>query len=145
MARTVTSTAVKNGPCLDLGPYVQAHTVVYGFEESGVSISASLTIKMIPIPHQARILQIHTTIYSAVNAGGFIIGDDSLTNRWVTLTSLSTSDHYQAINSGVYGYKVSLTASDVNAFETIDFMFTGAPTSTLTGCIHMTAVYYVDR
>ena len=79
-------------------------------------------------------------------AGSFSVGDSSSTARFVTAaTSLSTGALVTRLTApGGAGYLVSLTASDINSFDTIDVTFAGAITSTLTGSLQMAVYYTMD-
>lgn len=141
---TVTSTLVTNLKVTrNLG--LNVATCVFDFKAQGVTSTASLVIQMVPVPDGARILDLWVRNDNFV-AGGFVVGDGSLSNRFITGASLSAAGQLTRLNvAGGAGYLVSLTASDQNSYDTIDFTMNGSPSSSASGTIVMTVFYVVER
>jgi hypothetical protein len=141
---TVSSTLVNNRICM-ARPGLNVTYCLYNFAAQGITTSTSLVIQMVPVPHKARILDVVIGNDGFVT-GGFVVGDSSLSNRYITVTSLTTSTIGQIARmnaAGGAGFKISLTASDEpGLFDTVDLTLNGATSDSASGCIHMT-VYYI--
>lgn len=138
---TVTGTLVTNLQVLANRGLNVAYGV-YDFKAQGVTTSTSLVIQMVPVPHKARIIDLWVRMDSFVT-GGFVVGDSSLSNRYITGASMSAAGQLTRLNvPGGAGYKISLTASDENSFDTIDVTLNGATSDSASGTIVM-AVYYI--
>ncbi|CAB4192443.1 hypothetical protein UFOVP1244_28 [uncultured Caudovirales phage] len=116
---------------------------LYNFKKTGVTTSASTYIQMVPLPNGARILDLWVR-NDNLNTGAFSVGDSSLTTRFVTATSLAATLLTRMNNPLGVGYRVSLTASDENSFDTIDISFAGATSDSASGCIAMCVHYIID-
>lgn len=106
------------------------------------TLSPSLVIQMIPLPDQARILDMWVRSDRATT-GGYVVGDTSLSNRFMS-GSLSAAGQLTRAQQSAMNYKVSLTASDVNSFYPIQLTINGTPTASATGCIAMAVFYVID-
>lgn len=106
------------------------------------TLSNSLIIQMIPLPDQARILDMWFRSDRATT-GGYTIGDSSQTNRFMT-GSFSAAGQLTRVAQSAMNYKVSLTASDINSFYPIMVTIKGTPTASATGCIAMCVYYTID-
>lgn len=143
--RTITATCVQNGPTLTRQGLNYA-SGTFDFSKAagfGASISNSLFIHMVRVPHNARIIDVRVTLYDRTD-GGFAVGDLSLSDRYITALSMTADGQTNLLNNNAgAGYKISLTASDEASWEPIIFQTTNA-TSTLstTGCVHM-GVYFL--
>ena len=62
----------------------------------------------------------------------------------LVMLALALPFAYLQTRSGGIGYKVSLTLSDQNSFDTIDISFGGATSDSASGCIHMCVFYTMD-
>ena len=142
MAVTCTSTLVQNLKVKST-PGVIGVYCVYDFFKTGVTTSASTVIQMIPVPHGARILDLWVR-NDNLNTGAFSVGDGSSSVRFVSSTSLAATLLTRMNVAGAIGYKVSLTASDQNSYDTIDISFGGATSDSASGCIHMCVFYTMD-
>jgi hypothetical protein len=140
--RTITSSLVTN---LQVHRHRGLNAVfcLYDFKATGETVSASLVIQMVPVPHGARILDLYVR-NDNLASGGFVVGDSSLSNRYITLTSLAATLLTRLNATTGVGFKVSLTASDENSFDTIDIILNGTPSSSASGCIAMTVFYVMD-
>lgn len=109
----------------------------------GASISNTLVIQMVAVPHGARIVDMFVTLYDRTD-GVYTVGDLSLTNRYITALSCTANGQTNLLNNAVgAGYKISLTASDEHSWEPIIIYTTTATASaSTTGCVHM-GVYYL--
>lgn len=120
----------------------------YNFGRNNETVSPSLVVQLCPLPDQARILDVHVKVDFG-GTGGFVVGDASLSNRFMT-GSLSTAPQLaKMLSNGAtpaagIGYKVSLTVSDQNSFYPLLFELNGAPTASASGCVAMTVWYTVD-
>ena len=141
---TVTSTLVTNLK-FQRNPGLNIVYCMYDFKATGITTSTSLVVQMVPVPDGARILDILVRNDGFVT-GGFVVGDSSLSNRFITGASLSAAGQLTRLNvPGGAGYIVSLTASAQNSYDTIDWTMNGATSDSASGCIHMTVWYVVER
>lgn len=145
--RTITSSLVQNRMVFRENRGVNAVYCNFDFHQTPGSqgretLSPSLVIQMIPLPDQARILDMWIRSDRAT-AGGYAIGDSSLSNRFMT-GSLSAAGQITHMQESIATYKVSLTASSINDFYTINVVINGAPTASATGCIAMAVFYTID-
>lgn len=143
MATTITSTLVQNTVVANnLG--VNAAFAVYNFAATGITVSTSLCIQMVPLPHGARVLDLWVR-NDSFGTGAFAVGDSSTTARFVTADTSLAASLLKRLNvpAGV-GYKISLTESDKNSFDTIDITLNGLPTVSASGCIAMCVYYLMD-
>lgn len=151
MAKTLTSSLVNS---VLAGTYVMpnipglVHAVVANVPATGVIQGGTLTtgcvIQMVPIPTGARILDIVISAeFPGSTTGAFTVGDGSLTNRFVTVASLTATSRVTKLTSNL-GYKVSVSDDAVSRFDTIDISI-GATTQTSTGSILMTVYYRYER
>lgn len=143
--RTITTTAVANGPAkLNVGLNFAYSTFDFAdARKFGASISNTLVIQMVPLPHRARVVDLFVTLYDRTD-GVYTVGDNSLTNRFMTVLSCTADAQTDFMNAphGA-GYVVSLTASDESLFYPISvFTTTATASASTTGCIHM-GVYYL--
>lgn len=149
-ATTITSQQVKLGPITADWPGLNVKNVHidWGKDIGGRSLSVSVCLQMLAVPNGARIVDLifKATWPSGETQGGYTIGDGSSTARYVTTTSMTTSPVVSrlAVAAGA-GFRYSVTESDFATFDTIDLTFSGALTSTLTGCFDMTVYYVMDR
>jgi len=109
------------------------------------TISAGLVLQMVPVPSGARILGVTVAMGIPLDAaaGVFSVGDGSLTNRFITGASISTSI-VARMTQGL-GYKYSLSDGVVAPlrFDTIDVNF-GAVSQTTTGSLIMQVYWVVE-
>ena len=142
--RTLTSTAVQNRAVLRT-PGVNAQFATFSFKQFNEPVSVTLVLQMIAVPDQSRILDMWVRNDNIAD-GAFVVGDSSLSNRFITTTSLAAGGLTRMNVPAGIGYKVSLTASDVNGFYTINLSInSGTPTATATGTIAMAVYYTVDN
>lgn len=144
--RTITTTTVKRGPVWNTSRGINFAYAEFDFGDAikfGASISNTLVIQMVPIPHGAKIVDMFATFYNRTD-GVFTVGDNSLTNRYITSLSLSSDAQTNLLNNPAgAGYKISLTASDESLWEPISiFTTTAILSASTTGCVHM-GVYYL--
>jgi len=142
MAVTCTSTLVQN---LQVQRNKGVNTVfcLYDFKKTGITTSASTYIQMVPVPNGARILDLWVR-NDNLNTGAFTVGDGSLSTRFIASTSLAATLLTRMGNQLGAGYRVSLTVSDENSFDTIDISFGGATSDSASGCIAMCVHYIID-
>lgn len=143
--RTITATSVQNGPTITR-PGLNFAYGTFDFRKAagfGASISNSLFIQMVRVPHNARIIDIAVTLWDRTD-GGFAVGDLSLSDRYITALSMTTDGQTNLLNNAAgAGYKISLTASDEASWEPIILQTTAAmATGSTTGCVQM-GVYYL--
>lgn len=147
--RTITSTMVKHGPVIcrkGLNFAYGTFDMLRGVSGGTFSVSNTLVIQMIPVPNNARILDMFVKFTDRAD-GAFTVGDSSLTNRYITATSMSASLQTTILNNPAgAGYKISLTNSSTITevkFEPITLFTTNTIASaSTTGCIAM-GVYYI--
>lgn len=148
-ATTITSQQVKMGPITADWPGLnvkQVH-IDWGKDIGSRSVSVSVCLQMLAVPDGARIVDlILRATFPGSTQGGYAVGDSSSTARYVTTTSMTTSQVVSrlAVAAGA-GFRYSVTQSDFKTFDTIDVTFSGALTSTLTCCLDMTVYYVMDR
>lgn len=148
-ATTITSNQVKYGPVRGDTPGLNARHVnfVWGRDVGARSLSVSVCLQLVPIPDGARIIDIIlSATFAGSQQGGYAVGDNSSTARYMTTQSMTASNVVQrlAVAAGA-GFRYSLTQSDFVTWDTIDMTFSGALTSTRTCCIDMTVFYLMDR
>lgn len=145
--RTITSSLVQNRMVFRENRGVNVAYCNFDFHQTPGSqgretLSPSLVIQMIPLPDQARILDMWIRSDRATT-GGYVVGDSSLSNRFMT-GSLSVAGQLTRMPQSISTYKVSLTASSINDFYTINVVINGTPTASATGCIAMAVFYTID-
>lgn len=143
--RTITTTTVANGPTKVKAGLNFAYAE-FDFRDAakfGASISNTLVIQMVPLPHNARVIDMFCTFYDRTD-GVYTVGDTSLTNRFITVLSLTADAQTDLMNQPAgAGFKISNTASDEATFEPVCIYTTTAIASaSTTGCVHM-GVYYL--
>lgn len=143
--RTITTTTVANGPvraAVGLN-FVYATFDFFDARKFGASISNTLVIQMVPLPHGARVVDMFVTFYDRTD-GVYTVGDNSLTNRFITALSLSADAQTDRLNNALgAGFKISLTASDESLWAPVNiFTTTAIASASTTGCVHM-GVYYL--
>ena len=121
----------------------------YNFAKGSETVSATLVVALVALPDQSRILDLWYRTTGFGGTGGFVIGDASLSSRFMSGSLSAVPQFGRMISNGAVppagiNYKVSLTASDVNSFYTVNFTINGAPTATASGCIAMTVYYTLD-
>lgn len=143
--RTITTTTVANGPVRVRQGLNFAYATFDFFDAAkfGASISNTLCIEMIPLPHNARVIDMFVTFYDRTD-GVYTVGDTSLTNRFITTLSLTADAQTNLLNApGGAGFKISLTASDESFWEpVVIYTTTAIASASRTGCVHM-GVYYL--
>lgn len=147
MATTTTSTLVNNGPVRALGEGLNVARALFSWgKDATTTLSASVVVKMIPLPHGARVIDlIVKATFPGNTAGVFSVGDASDTDRYVTSASLTASSRVtRADNPAGFGHIISLSSSNINSYATIDVTFGAGATATFTACIDMTAFYIMD-
>lgn len=149
--RTLTATMAKNGPVIarqGLNFAYSTFDMLRGVSQGNFSVSNTLVIQMVKLPNNARILDLFVTFTDRAD-GAFTVGDQSLTNRYVTATSMSASLQTTFLNAAAgAGYKISLsnssTVTEVKS-EPINIFTTNTILSaSTTGCIAMGVYYLMD-
>lgn len=145
--RTVTSTMVQNGPTIrkvGLNFAYGTFDVRKAVAQGNFSVSNTLVIQMVPIPNNARIVDLFVTLYDRAD-GAITVGDGSLTNRYVTATSMSSSLQTILLNNPAgAGYKISLTSSVRTFVPMTIFTSNTILSASTTGCIAMGVYYLMD-
>ncbi len=149
---TLQSALVVNGPVIADYPglNVRAAQISWSRDFGGASVSVSVVAQMVPVPHGARILDVFARIFTGNAQGGFVVGDGSLSNRFITgpVSITATPAVVARLNTaGGAGFRYSISeTSGLNPmYETIDLIFSGAVTSTLSMLFDMTVYYLMDR
>lgn len=148
MAITFTSSHVNNGVARYWHTGVNATNVTWTAGSAPTSLSPSTVVQMVKVPNGAVILDVVVAHNFAGNTEGSIrVGDGSLSNRFVTTTSVTASSVLTRLNNAAgFGYTISVgtTVDAVAAFDTIDLQITiTAGSETATASVQMTVYYLV--
>lgn len=145
--RTVSTTTVQNGPTILSTGLNHAYST-FAFDTLGkysASVSNTLHIHMVPIPNNARILDMRLTWYDRQDAI-YAVGDLSLSDRYITATSLTTDTQVNRLNNAAgAGYKISLSNSNVALevkYEPLIITMVGSTSAS--GCVHMSVYYRME-
>lgn len=113
------------------------------FVAGGATVSAGDVIQMVKVPHGARIVDVMVG-GNSVNTGlGISVGDGSLSNRFITTVSLSsTSLIFRMNNPAGMGHAVSLSDDATVQYDTIDITVQDTASASVTASIELT-VWYV--
>lgn len=143
-ATTVTSAQVACGPVLgDVRGLNVKHAKFTWSRDASASLSVSVCLQLVPMPHGARVLDVTMQVTGqAGQVGSYVIGE-SLTNRFITTTSLTASTI--VTRGSPVDYRISCSESDYATFDTIDMTFGANVTSTRTLCVDMFVWYVMDR
>ncbi len=145
--KTVTSTTVQNRKIVHHEGVNAAYTV-FNFKERHETASVTLVLQMIPLPDRSRILDLWVAGGVAPADGAYVVGDASLTNRFITSTSLATTVFTRLNARGGFGHKVSLSTSGTreNLPYTVQLSLnSGTPTASTSYCIGMCVYYIIEN
>jgi len=147
--RTITGVEVNDRRVFKGGMELHAVYGHYNFAHNDETVSATLVVQVVALPDQARVQDLYVITEGFGGTGGYVVGDSSLSNRYMTLASLSVAAggkmvNYMNVQAG-RGYKVSLTPSSVPQFYPINVTINGAPSATRSGCIAMCVWYTIDN
>lgn len=144
MATFVASTAQSDVMPRALYAGVQA---VYGEYTLTATLSAGDVIKIVKVPHGARIVDtILKTSGALGDAGKLNVGDDGDHDRLIASADASVKITGQHINTGEVGYKYTVSDAAVNRYKDIlvtasDFTGTG----TASAVIGLMVLYHLDQ
>lgn len=113
------------------------------FTGNALTVSAGDVIQMVKIPRNAAIVELLVGGHSPNSGLGITVGDGSLSNRFVTAVSLSsTSLIFRMNNPAGLGYVVSLSDDATTEYDTIDITIQDT-TSATASCSIVLEVFYV--
>jgi len=147
--RTITSVEVNARAIFQAGAELHVAYGHYNFAHNDETVSATLVVQVVGLPNQSVVQDLYVITEGFGGTGGYVVGDSSLSNRFITGVSLSVAAggkmvRYMNQQAG-RGYKVSLTASAINDFYPINVTINGAPSATRSGCIAMCVWYTIDN
>lgn len=138
---TLTSTTVRNLTVIrDFGLNVAYSEYRFQTEDHPSSMSQTIYVHMIPLPNGARVLDGYLRVTGAGD-GAIQAGVVGTLSTFINLTSVATDPQLTRFNvpNGI-GYKMSLTASDVNSYSnviaTAVLMNTSSATMTFAMCVY---------
>lgn len=144
MAITVTGTLVRNLTVFrDFGLNAVYAEIDFRRENQNCSLSQTVYVHTVPLPNGARILDgwVRAT---GRTTGLYQVGLTTTLSCFVAGQSMTATQMTRFNVAGGIGAKVSLTASDVNSYQTIVVTCQNATSASTTGTIAFCVFYAVE-
>lgn len=112
---------------------------------NGATISASMVLPMIQVPHGAVIQDAVGWAFIGAASATFAVGIQGLSDDFLFAPASISAPTNLVITAGSLPYRVSLSDDSVTRYMMIQAKFQAVPSATLTGRVALTVFYAMDQ